>query len=237
MRRALVVLLVFGTLAAGCVDRGGLAQLQGNVTTETIEWGEAAQFTIRNVGEQRAQAPIRVEIVAPNGSVVRTYPDVTGGRGIPPGGQVSLSWNGLSGAGRPVLWGNYTFRVVPYGVTGHVQLLRPPNYAIDVDPDPRKTERGNPVTFTVENTGNIWLNGSLTVAAGRQGNLFYNHTVEEVRLPPGGHYNLTWNGQNRSGEPPEAKRYLVAARMDLVGQDQPTPFSQDFFELTKRRSR
>lgn len=231
MRRLIALAVVSALFTAGCVDQGGLDQLQGSIDDRTVEWGEAAQFTIRNVGEGKAPAPITVKAVSANGTVVRTWEDVTAGRGIPPNGQVSLHWNGLNEEGRPVLWGNYTFQVEDSQAQGIVQLLRPPNFALDVDPDPRETETGDSVTFTVSNDGNVWLNGSLTVAAGRQDNILYNNTVDHVELPPGGHYNMTWNGQNPDGEDPEPQRYLVAARMEL-DNDGPTPFSQDWFELT-----
>lgn len=232
MQRWIALAVAAALLLPGCVDRGGLGQLQASVEDETIEWGEAAQFTIRNVGEGRVPAPVTVQAVSGNGTAVRTWEDVTGGRGIPANGQVSLHWNGLDDDGRPVLWGNYTLQVEGASAIGHVQLLRPPNYALDVEPDPRTTETGNSVTFTVSNDGNVWLNGSLTVAAGRSDNVLYNNTVDEVRLPPGGHYNMTWNGQGPDGEDPEPQRYLLAARMELSGEG-PTPFSQDWFELTE----
>lgn len=229
MRSLLASLLVLTAGLAGCATQDGLSQLQGSVTDPTIEWGQAAQFTIVNTGEDRAPAPITVEVRSVDGTVVRTWEDVTGGRGIPPNGEVSLHWNGLDEEGRPVLWGNYTMVVEGSNARGRVQLLRPPNYALDVNPDPKRAPAGEPITFVVENDGNVWLNGSLTVAAGRGEEILYNNTVD-VQLPPAGHYNMTWNGRGPDGETPEAKRYVVATRMTL--DEGPTPFSQDWFELT-----
>lgn len=230
MRPAIALVTVAALVLSGCVDTGGLPQLEGTVDQRTAEWGQAVQFTITNVGESRYPAPVTVDVVARNGTVVFTYEDVTAGRGIPANGQVSVSWNGLNHAGRPVLWGNYTMRVEGGEASGVVEFLRPPNYALEVDPVPREAPAGEPITFQVENNGTVWLNGSLTVAAGRQGNIFYNNTVP-VELAPGDHYNLTWNGHKPNGDPPEAKRYLVAARMELG--EGPTPFAQDFFTVTE----
>lgn len=230
MQRVMAILVAGSMLLAGCVDQGGLPALDMTVDQPTAEWGDAVQVTIENTGQGHRPAPVTVQVVAQNGTVVRTFEDVTGGRGIPAGGQISVAWNGLNDDGRPVLWGNYVMRVEGAQARGEVQMLRPPNFAITIDPIPNETAAGEPITFRVNNTGNIWLNGSLTVAAGRQDDIFYNNTVD-VELPPSGHYNMTWSGHKPNGDKPEPDKYLVAARMDLG--DGPTPFAQDVFTLTE----
>ncbi|MDX1611198.1 MAG: hypothetical protein R3185_02430 [Candidatus Thermoplasmatota archaeon] len=214
---------------AGCTQQTGLPQLQVSVANDEVKWGQAAQLTIRNVGQGDQPAPIRVEVASANGTVVRVYPDVTGGRGLPAGGQLSVAWNGTNEAGRPVLWGTYTLRVADHDRQATVRLLQPPNYAMTVDPIPREAPSGSPMRFVVNNTGTVWINGTLEVAAGREETILYSNQAR-IELAPGESYELLWNGKDPDGEDPEPQRYLVAARVE---PDQgPTPFAQDVFRLT-----
>lgn len=237
---AAVALAALLLVVPGCIDQGGLPELQMTVNEPEAKWGQAVAVTIENVGQEHRGAPIGVEVVAGNGSVVRTYEDVTADRGIPPNGQVTVTWNGLDDQGRPVLWGNYTIRTTTGEVRGVVEILRPDNYAITVDPDPRETPAGSEMSFHVKNNGTVWLNGSLTVAAGKDDTVLYNNTAP-VELAPGESYTFHWQGRDPDGERPEPDKYLVAARMDLDESsgpatqdgDGPTPFAQDVFTLTE----
>lgn len=232
-RLALVLAAAGLVLAPGCANLGGVPTLDMTVDKPTAEWGQPLQFTVTNHGEGDQPAPVPVEVLAHNGSTVRSYEDVTAGRGIPAGGQITVAWNGLDDDGRPVMWGNYTVEVLGGELRGTVQILQPDNYAITVDPKPRETEAGDEMTFLVNNTGSVWLNGTLTVAAGKDDTVLYNTTTPPIELAPGETYEAHWQGQDPDGEDPEPDKYLVAARMTLEGDDQPTPFARDVFTLTE----
>jgi hypothetical protein len=217
---------------AGCAGLGGAPALTMTVDEDTAEWGEAVQVTLRNVGEGDQPAPVDLRVVSTNGTTVRTFEDVTGGRGIAPGGQVTVAWNGLNDEDRPVLWGNYSVQAMNGQHRGTVEILPPDNYAITVDPEPRETEAGSPMTFVVENNGTVWLNGTLDVLAGKDETVLYN-TSASVRLAPGEAYEFHWRGKDPDGEDPEPDKYLVGARLELDREDGPTPFAQDVFTLTE----
>lgn len=228
-RRALfLALLVLSAPLVGCVDQG-TGRLAVTLQDERLRWGDAAQLTLRNVGDGPVPAPVRVVVVSPNGTVVRTIEDATGGRGIPEGGQISVSWNGLNDAGDPVLWGSYRFEVPGHQGTARVELERPPHHAITVDPVPRTTAAGSPIDFVVNNTGTTWVNGSMLVAAGREDVILYRAEVE-VTMPPGTSRTFFWPGKDLDGGTPEAKKYLVAVKVEP--DDGPKPFAQDVFTLT-----
>lgn len=238
--RSAIALAALLLVVPGCLDQAGLPALEMTVNQGEAKWGQAVAVTIENVGSEHHPAPVGVEVVALNGSVVRTYEDVTADRGISPNGQVTVTWNGLDDEGRPVLWGNYTIRTTTNEVRGVVEILRPDNYAITVDPEPRETQAGSEMSFIVENNGTVWLNGSLTVAAGKDETVLYNNTAP-VELAPGDSYTFHWRGQDPDGQRPEPGKYLVGARLELdessrpAGGDEegPTPFAQDVFTLTE----
>lgn len=196
---------------------------------DEVRWGLAAQLTIANIGKARVPPPVQVDVVSTNGTVVRSFADVTGGRGIAANGRIAVNWNGTNDEGRPVLWGTYTMRVPGYGVGDEVELLRPPHHAIEIEPMPRQTRAGSPIEFRVLNTGTTWVNGTMTVAAGRDSTMLYAATVD-VRMPPDTERSFYWAGKDRQGKPPEAQKYLVAVRVEP--EDGPTPFAQDVFTLT-----
>lgn len=228
----LVAVLLTTPLLVGCTDTtGGLPRLSLTVAEDQVKWGTAAQVTIRNTGQGLAPAPLEVQIrSASDGETVRTIEDVTGGRGLSADGQITVTWNGSNDQGKPVLWGNYTLSVEGYDKRATFQLLQPPNYAITIDPIPRETEAGEPMEFRLNNTGTVWLNGTITVAAGRSDDILYTNQVD-VELSPGEGYSFFWNGRYDNGTQPEPDKYLVAARMDLDQEDGPTPFAQDVFTL------
>lgn len=228
----LVAILLTTPLLAGCTDTTtGLPRLSASVAEDTVQWGSAAQVTIRNTGDGPAPSPLTVEITAASdGQVVRTIEDITGGRGLPADGQITVTWNGSNDQGKPVLWGNYTLSVDGYTARSTFQLLKPPNYAITVDPIPRETEAGKPMEFRLNNTGNVWLNGTVTIAAGRGENILYSNQAD-VELAPKQGYSFFWNGRYENGTEPDADKYLVATQIDL-DEDGPRPFAQDVFTLT-----
>ncbi len=228
----MTVLLLTTPLLAGCTDTTtGLPRLSTTVADDTVQWGSAAQVTIKNSGQGPASAPLTVQIIAASdGSVVRTIEDITGGRGLPAGGQITVTWNGSNDAGKPVLWGNYTMAIDGYDARSTFELLKPPNYAITIDPIPRETPAGDPMEFRLNNTGNVWLNGTITIAAGRGDDILYTSQAE-VQLPPKNGYSFFWNGRYDNGTEPEPDKYLVATKMELE-EEGPRPFAQDVFTLT-----
>lgn len=226
----LILVLLSTPLLAGCTETSGLPRLSMSVAEDEVDWGSAAQVTIRNVGDGPAPAPVTVEITSVrDGQTVRTIENITGGRGLPAGGQITVSWNGSNDDGKPVLWGNYTMSLQGHTTRATFELLQPPNFAITVDPIPREAPAGEPMEFRLNNTGTVWLNGTVTIAAGRGENIFYHNEVD-VELAPEEGYSFFWNGKHENGTEPEADKYLVATRMDL-DEDGPTPFAQDVFTL------
>ncbi len=218
----------------------GLPQLTSTVAEDTLEWGSAVQITIRNTGEGPFPAPVSLEIQNQDGQAVRALDDITRGEGLAPSDQITYAWSGLDEAGDPVLWGEYTILVADGEIRETVTVLQPDNYALTVDPIPEEVRTGSTMTFAVNNTGTVWLNGTLNVVAGksyddedRDDVELYSNSIENVQLRPEGTYEVTWNGYNPDGEEPEPDTYLVGAMMEL-DQDGPTPYAQDVFELTQR---
>lgn len=229
-RLLLAALLLASPMLAGCTEQPGLPRLTMSVDDPEVRWGNAFQAVIRNTGDGKAQAPVQLQAISANGTVVRTIEDITGGRGIPVGGQTVIPWNGTNDEGRPVLWGTYTLLLPQSQARVDVELLPPPTYAMTVDPIPREAPAGDRMTFQVNNTGTEWINGTLTLAAGRSETILYTSEVE-VQLAPDQGYTFHWDGKDPDGEDPEAQKYLVAARVEPSEQG-PTPFAQDVFELT-----
>ncbi len=231
--RAPLCLLVTLTLLTGCVTFHDAPTLSVTVDKDTMEWGHAVQVTIKNEADAHYPAPVPITILTQGDdpTPVRTIEDVTGDRGIQPNGQITFSWNGLNDDGDPILWGDYTMRVGNEAIEETVTILQPPNYALTVDPDPREAPTGSPMTFIVNNTGTVWLNGTLTVAAGKDDIVLYENEAT-VQLAPDASYEFRWQGYTPDGEEPEPDKYLIGAIMDL-DEDGPTPFGQDVFDLTE----
>lgn len=225
---ALLILAILAIPLSGCVDQG-TPVVETAMAKDTIKWGQAAQLTIRNTGDGPLPAPVTVVVRSSNGTVVRTYEDITNGAGIPVNGQVSLSWAGVNDADEPVLWGNYTMEVVGHSVARRVELLRPPHHAITIDPIPREVQAGRSMTFRINNTGTTWVNGTMAVTAGREELILYTADAPVV-LAPGQGRSFLWNGKAPDGSTPEAQKYLVAVRVEPDAG--PTPFAQDVFTLT-----
>lgn len=231
--RAPFALLTALVLLAGCVTFYDSPQLSVTVDEDTMEWGHAIQVTIENEADAHYPAPVPVTVLTQgtDPTPVRTLPDVTGDRGIQPNGQITVSWNGLNDDGDPIMWGDYTLQIGDEAIEETVTILRPPNYAIAVDPDPRDAPAGSPITFTVTNNGTVWLNGTLTVAAGKDETVLYQNEAA-VQLAPEASYEFHWQGYDPDGNEPEPDKYLIGARMDL-DEDGPRPFGQDVFNITE----
>ncbi len=226
----LILVLLSTPLLAGCTEPTGLPRLTMSVAEDEVTWGSAAQVTIRNVGDGPAPPLLTVEITSVrDGETVRTIENITGGRGLPAGGQITVTWNGSNDAGKPVLWGNYTMSLEGHTTGATFQLLQPPNFAITVDPIPRQAPAGTSMEFRLNNTGNVWLNGTVTIAAGRGDDILYHNEVD-VELAPEQGYSFFWNGRYENGTEPDPDKYLVATGMAL-DEEGPTPFAQDVFTL------
>ena len=226
-RAAVLAALLLSVALTGCVEQGS-PELRLSLASETVAWGGAAQVTLRNVGDAHLPAPVPLEVRSSNGTLVRAFEDVTGGRGIAVNGQVSVSWSGLNAEGEPVLWGAYTLAVPGTQQQARFVLERPPHYAITIDPIPREVPAGQGIEFRVNNTGTTWVNGTMSVLGGRDALVVYQAEAE-VTLAPGTGRSFFWGGRMPDGSLPEAQKYLVAAAVEP--DEGPRPFAQDVFEV------